>query len=101
MHFTELVEGLVTKHGQGTLADMIGVDGSTISRFRSGQGTINVLALQKIFDLAGVVVISKEDLDGYENSLSFVTKLWNRERMKLNGNGKGSGNGEGKQISSF
>jgi hypothetical protein len=93
MHFSELIEGLVTKHGQGTLADIIGVDGSTLSRFRSGQGTINILALQKIFDLAGVVIVSKEDLDGYENSLSFVTKLWNQERSKSNGNGR-----EGKAL---
>ena len=93
MRFTELVEGLVAKHGQGTLADMIGVDGSILSRFRSGQGTINILALQKLFEIAGVVIVSKEDLDGYEDSLSFVTKLWNQERSKSNGNGR-----EGKAL---
>ena len=82
MRFTELLGSLISKHGQGTLADMIGVDGSTISRFRSGQGTINVASLEKLFEIARVEIVPKDDLDGFENVLSFVTKLWNRERMK-------------------
>ncbi len=82
MTFQELVAELVNRHGQGSLADMIGVDGSTMSRFRSGQGTINISSLDKMFEVARVEIITKEDLDGFENVLAFVTRLWNRERTK-------------------
>lgn len=85
MTFQELIAELVNRHGQGTLADMIGVDGSTMSRFRSGQGTINISSLDKMFEVARVEIITKEDLDGFEYVLSFVTSLWNRERTKRKG----------------
>ncbi len=89
MQFVELIEKLVNEHGQGTLADMVEVDSSTLSRFRSGQGTINITVLQKILDVAEVGIISRKDLAGYEDTLSFITDLWNRERAKRNGNGDG------------
>lgn len=85
MKFQELITELVNRHGQGTLADMIGVDGSAMSRFRSGQGTINIASLEKLFEVAGVEIITKEDLDGFEHVISFVTNLWNRERAKRKG----------------
>ena len=85
MTFQELIAELVNRHGQGTLADMIGVDGSTMSRFRSGQGTINIASLEKLFEIARVEIITKQDLDGFEYVLSFITGLWNRERTKRSG----------------
>jgi transcriptional regulator with XRE-family HTH domain len=79
MNVQELITELVNRHGQGTLADMIGVDGSTMSRFRSGQGTTS---LEKLFELARVELVPRADLEGFEYVLSFVTNLWNRERSK-------------------
>ena len=85
MKFQDLISEMVNRHGQGTLADMIGVDGATMSRFRSGQGTINVASLEKLFEVAGVEIVTKEDLEGFEHVIAFVTNLWSRERAKRNG----------------
>jgi len=82
MNVQELITELVNRHGQGTLADMIGIDGSTMSRFRSGQGTINVTSLEKLFEIARVELVPRADLEGFEYVLSFVTNLWNRERSR-------------------
>jgi len=59
MTFQELIAELVNRHGQGTLADMIGVDGSTMSRLRSGQGTINIASLEKLFEIAQVEILGQ------------------------------------------
>lgn len=85
MNVQELISELVNRHGQGTLADMIGVDGSTMSRFRSGQGTINVTSLEKLFEVGKVDIVPRRDIEGFEYVLSFMTNLWNRERTKRKG----------------
>jgi|GEM_PF-2501947 len=64
MALQEHTAELVNRHGQGTPADMIGAGGSTMSRFRRGRETINISSLDKMFELARVEIITKEDLDG-------------------------------------
>lgn len=57
----EAVVQEVTNHcGLATLADEIGVDKSAISRFRSGEGALNMAAIEKILDVAGMMIVSKE-----------------------------------------
>lgn len=82
MNIHELVTELVNKHGQGTLADMIQVDHAAMSRWRSGQGAINISAVEKLFEIAGVEIVTRSEIDGFEKTISFIADLWNRERTK-------------------
>jgi len=82
MNLQELIAELVNKHGQGTLADMIQVDGAAMSRWRSGQGTINITAVEKLFEVAGVEIVTKSEIEGFEKTISFIADLWNRERTR-------------------
>ena len=89
MNLTELLNELVDRMGQGTLADQCGMDDSTLSRFRSGNGSISLRHLEKIFEVANVVVISRSRLRKIEDALEVVTDLWKEERRKNTGNRAG------------
>ena len=76
---------LIDKIGQGTLADKIGVDPATLSRFRSGQGTISIKDLEKLLALGDGAIISRSQLRKMEDALEVVSDLWKKSR-KANGN---------------
>ena len=78
---------LIDKHGQGTLADKLEVDAATLSRFRSGQGTISLKDLEKILRLGDGAIISRSQLRKLEDALEVLSTLWSKSR-KGNGNDK-------------
>jgi len=78
---------LIDKHGQATLADKLGIDAATMSRFRSGQGTISLKDLERVLRLGDGAIISRSQLRKMEDALEVVTDLWKKSR-KGNGNDK-------------
>lgn len=80
--FSEFLNGVVGKMGQGSLADALGVDGSTISRFRSGQGPLCLEKIDKIFEIGNACIITREEKQRLEDALETVSDLWRRERRK-------------------
>ncbi len=78
--FCLFLNDLVSRHGQGTLADTIGVDDSALSRFRSGQGSLPLLAIEKLLDADDVVIIPKEQMKRLEDALETISDLWKQER---------------------
>lgn len=81
--FSELID----KMGQGTLADKIGEDSSTISRFRSSQGTIKIQTIERILELGDGVIVNRAEFRKLEDALEVISDLWKKAR-------KGSGNGK-------
>jgi len=59
---------------------MIGVRNAAMSRFRSGQGTINISSLEILFEVARPEIVTKEDLEGFEHVIAFIANIWNRKR---------------------
>jgi hypothetical protein len=80
--FSNYLNGLVGKKGQGTLADEIEVDGALLSKFRSGQGCLNLSSIEKMFDVGNASIICKEDLKKLEDALETITDLWKAERHR-------------------
>ena len=76
---------LIDKMGQGTLADKLDIDAATLSRFRSGQGTISIKDLEKILKMGDGTIISRSQLRKMEDALEVVSDLWKKSR-KGNGN---------------
>ena len=86
--FSDFLNELTGRMGQGTLADQIGMDGANLSRFRSGQGTITLASLEKLFDAAGACIVSCAERQRLEDALETLSELWRNERKKRNGGGK-------------
>lgn len=80
--FSDFLNSEVGKRGLGTLADQIKVDSAVLSKYRSGQGAMMLYAIDNLFELAGVVIISKEDLRKLEDTLETMSDLWKEERRK-------------------
>lgn len=78
---------LIDKMGQGTLADRLETDSSTLSRFRSGQGNISLKTVEKALALGDAVIISRSRLRRVEDALEVVSDLWKQARRQ-NGTGK-------------
>ena len=85
--FEIFLNELIDKHGQGTIADKLGIDSATLSRFRSGQGTISLKDLEKVLKLGDGAIISRSQLRKMEDALEVVSDLWKKSR-KGNGNDK-------------
>ena len=56
----ELLMDLCNKHGQGKLADQVGIDPAAFSRFRNGEGNISLKDLEAVLSFANVVIIPDE-----------------------------------------
>jgi transcriptional regulator with XRE-family HTH domain len=80
--FGQFLTELINKYGQGTLADKAGTDGSTISRFRSGQGGLTIGTLEKLLEIGGAVICSRGYIMKIEDAFDTATDLWKRERRK-------------------
>ena len=78
---------LIDKMGQGTLADKLETDSSTLSRFRSGQGNIHLQTIDKALELGDAVIISRSRLRRVEDALETISTLWMQARRQ-NGTGK-------------
>jgi putative protein kinase ArgK-like GTPase of G3E family len=88
--FSEFLNELVGKMGQGALADQMGIDGAALSRFRSGQGSISLDKVDKVLEVADAVIVSKADRRKLEDALATVSDLWSKERQKALCNGDGT-----------
>lgn len=80
--FSDLLNKLVAEKGQGTLADQIHVDGSALSRFRSGQGCAGIGVVDQVLDVADAVIISRQELKRLEDALETVSDLWKAGRKR-------------------
>ena len=88
--FLEFLNDLIAKHGQGALADQVKSDGSTLCRFRSGQGTISVYTIEELLKAGDAVVIPRGDLRQLQDALDTVSGLWSKERKKNLAHGGGT-----------
>ena len=57
---SDLLHDLISKHGQTTLANQIGIDSSALSRFKNGEGNISLEHLEKLLSEADVILIERE-----------------------------------------
>lgn len=85
--FETFLNDLVEKLGQGTLADKLEIDGSSLSRFRSGQGSIQIQIIERILIMGDGAIVSRSDLRRLEDAFEVATDLWKKAR-KGNGNSK-------------
>lgn len=93
--FLEFLNELIAKHGQGALADQVKSDGSTLCRFRSGQGTISIFTLEEILKAGDAVIMPRGDLRQLQDALDTVSGLWRKERKKNLASGGGTRKAEG------
>lgn len=91
--------------GQKSVGIKLGLDDSQVSRIRTGDLGIKLDKIDKLFDVADVVVLTKEDYvkeqqdhmikeRKYEDVIETLSELWResrfrQSRLKDNGNGKG------------
>lgn len=80
--FSDLLNRLVSEKGQGSLADELRIDGSALSRFRSGQGCAPIGVVDQVLDLGNAVIISRQELKRLEDALETVSDLWKEERKR-------------------
>ncbi len=81
--FSTFLNQLIGRLGNGRLADEIGVDGAALSRFRSGQGSLPLSAIDKILDLGEGTIATKKEIEDMKRTILTVTKFWECE-MKSN-----------------
>ncbi len=86
--FSDFLSELTGQVGQGTLADQIGMDGANLSRFRSGQGTISLACLDKLFEIADACIVSCADRRRLEDALETISKLWSQEKNRMRNGSK-------------
>jgi hypothetical protein len=62
-------EAIRIKFKQATVASEAEIDGSVLSKFLAGEGAMKLDSLEKIFDMAGVIVITKQEHEDNEAML--------------------------------
>lgn len=82
MKFTRLLEDLISARNQSSIAEDIGVDSSTLSRFRSGESGLKADSLDRLCANLGLVIITQKDLDDLENALILITEKWKDSRSR-------------------
>jgi hypothetical protein len=80
MTFRDLITDLISKYGQGTLAEKVGTDDSTLSRFRSGQGALPMPVIENLIKEAGAILAQGEDIERLHDALAVMSDLWRKER---------------------
>lgn len=78
MSVADLVAEMVSKKGQGTLADEIGMDPAAFSRFRSGEGNISMKHLESLLSTSDAVILPKEDVKRIMTSFFTICDLWKK-----------------------
>ncbi len=84
MTFRDLITDLISKYGQGTLAEKVGTDDSTLSRFRSGAGALSMAVIENLIKEAGAVLVQGEDLERLQDALAVMSDLWRKARYNRN-----------------
>lgn len=89
MHnFEDYLNEIVGRIGLGTLADQLEIDPAALSRFRSGQGSLPLSAIDKILRAGNVAIVRREEWRKVEDALEVMSDLWKRERGSNHKNGK-------------
>lgn len=79
MKIENIIEEAITKAGGcKQLAGEMDINPSEISRFRNGEGGMTVTKLNKMLDVAGMVLVGQKDHKDMETTLFTVTKLYQR-----------------------
>jgi len=73
---------LISEKGQGLVADNTKIDPSSLSRFRSGKGALNIDALERIFEDLDLEIVQKNEDTAKVETIILLTKLLDRERTK-------------------
>jgi len=76
MTFRDLITDLISKHGQGTLADKLGIDASILSKFRSGEGAIKLGPLEALLKIGDAGVRPESEIKKLEDAFEIATDLW-------------------------
>lgn len=58
--FGDLLQELVSKHGLTTLANEIGVDKATLSRFKNGEGTMALQDIDKLLQFSNIIMVTRD-----------------------------------------
>jgi DNA-binding phage protein len=71
-----VMEAVRLKGTQSVVAGEAGIDGSGLSKFLSGEGSLKMEALEKIFDIAGIRITTKQEYADNEAMLrGFARRL--------------------------
>jgi len=76
--FSDLVQDLCAKHGQGKLADMIGMDPGSFSNFKNGTGNISMKHLSALLAFSEMLIIPERRYKRILLSLITITREWER-----------------------
>ncbi len=60
--FSEVLNELCAKYGQGALADEIGMDPAALSRFKNGEGTISLKKIEALLSFSDMSLIATDDI---------------------------------------
>lgn len=78
---------IIVDHGQVPVADAIGCDQKTISRFVSGEGAINAESVAKLIDLGGYKLVRADEVtvdpDRYRGYLLAARETLDNELASL------------------
>ena len=80
--FSQYLNELAGKLGQGKVADEAGVDPGLFSKFKNGQGCLNLEAIEKLLKIEDSGIISSSESRKLEDALAIVSDLWKSEREK-------------------
>ena len=69
---SDCLHDLISKHGQTTLANNIGLDVSALSRFKNGEGNISLAHLEALFKEADIILINR---NRYKRILNTIITL--------------------------
>lgn len=78
IRFSDLLNDLCTKHGQGSLADSIGMDPAAFSRFKNGDGNISLKNLEALLSFSDVMILPESDVKRLMMSFFTVNDLWKK-----------------------
>jgi len=74
----DLLNELCVKHGQGSLADQIGMDPAAFSRFKNGDGNINMKHLEALLEFSDATIIPTDDLRRIIQSVFTANDMWKK-----------------------
>lgn len=76
--FQDLLQDLCARHGQGKLADMIGMDPGSFSNFKNGTGNISMKHLTSLLEFSEMLIIPESEMKQILIALMTVTKQWGK-----------------------
>ena len=76
--FRDLLNELCSKHGQGSLADQIGMDAAQFSRFKNGDGNISMKHLEALLAFSEAIILPENDVKRLIMSFFTVNDLWKK-----------------------